>query len=334
MDRREQRDHLEHIGGFPPFAERIMSSASSPLRAAGIEILQINVGNRCNLRCRHCHVDAGPDRTEIMGRAVMEKCLEAAASAGISSIDVTGGAPEMNPHLGWFLESAAAPGRRLMVRSNLAILMEGDSREFIDIYARNRVEVIASLPDCGGARTDAVRGAGVFSAVIGALRLLNEKGYGSAGSGLVLSLVHNPAGAYLPARQAALESDYRKRLFEVHGISFNNLHCMTNLPVGRYLEYLVRSGNYEDYFRDLCGSYNPDALERVMCRNTLSVGWDGTLYDCDFNQALGLPVGPDAPSTIFGFDRGLLDRRGIVVRNHCYGCVAGQGSSCRGAVLS
>lgn len=330
MDSREQLEHLDRIKCLA-FAERILSAISSPLRAARIETLQMNVGSICNLRCRHCHVGAGPDRTESMGRPIMEKCLEAAAAAKIPVIDVTGGAPEINPHLPWLLENAVLPGRCLIVRSNLAILMDDRYRKFIDIYADNRVEVVASLPDCRGERTDAVRGAGVFSAVIGALRLLNEKGYGSPGSGLVLSLVHNPAGAYLPARQAALESEYRNRLAEEQGIIFNNLYCITNLPVGRYLEYLVRSGNYEDYFHDLCGSYNPAALERVMCRTTLSVGWDGTLYDCDFNQSLGLPVSPGAPATIYDFNHEKLQRREIAVRNHCYGCVAGQGSSCQGA---
>jgi radical SAM/Cys-rich protein len=318
-------------GSHPGFAERVLETLRRDLRADGIEVFQVNMGRRCNLRCRHCHVEAGPDRDEVMGRSVLEKCMDILAPPGIPVVDVTGGAPEMNPHLEWFIREAAQPGRRLMVRSNLAILLLEEYSAFIDVYADNQVEVVASLPDCRGSGTDSQRGGGVFREIIRAMRLLNERGYGAAGSGLVLNLVHNPAGAYLPGSQSDLESDYRAVLERDHGVIFNSLYTMTNAPIGRYLEYLISSGNYDGYIRDLCGAYNPAAVERVMCKTTISVGWDGALYDCDFNQMLGLGLDGGAPRSVFDFDRGLLESRRIVVGNHCYCCVAGAGSSCRGA---
>ncbi|OHD68047.1 MAG: radical SAM protein [Spirochaetes bacterium RBG_16_49_21] len=334
MDCREQLDILQNIGDCPAFAERIEDTIRSPLRAAAVDILQLNIGKRCNLLCKHCHVGAGPHRTEAMSRLVLEQCLAIAGDSGISTIDVTGGSPEMNPHLEWFLDEAAMLNRRLMVRSNCAILLEEGYERFIDIYAANRVEIVTSLPDWREQKTDAMRGRGIFAKILEAMKRLNRRGYGAAGSGLILDIVHNPAGAYLPGSQDSLEHEYRLRLAQDHSVSFNSLYCITNIPIGRYLEFLIRSGNYSDYIRDLCGAYNPAAVERVMCKTTLSVGWDGTLYDCDFNQMLDLPVDHGAPNSVFDFDLELLRNRPIVVNNHCYGCVAGAGSSCQGTITA
>ena len=334
MDTREQLRVLGSASGCEPFHERIAHSLHAPLAAETIDILQINVGRRCNLSCRHCHVEAGPSRTEMMSREILERCLGIAKLKEISTIDITGGSPEMNPHLEWFLCKAGKYGKRIIVRSNLTVLLETEYAGFIDTYTDNRVEVVTSLPDYHADRADRQRGAGVFGRVIRAMRLLNEKGYGREGSGLVLDIVHNPVGTYLPGSQRALEAEYKKRLREEHGIVFNSLFCITNVPVGRYLEYLLKSGNFEDYMADLCGAYNPAAAHNVMCRTTLSVGWDGTLYDCDFNQMLCLPVNHGAPDNIADFDADRLRTRTIVTGNHCYGCTAGAGSSCQGATAA
>jgi radical SAM/Cys-rich protein len=333
MDCRQQLAVLHDIGDHPHFAERILDTNRSPLRSENIETLQINTGRRCNLICRHCHVEAGPDRVEVMQRAVLEKCLEIVANSDISAMDITGGSPEMNPHLEWFLDEAAKLGRRLMVRSNSAILVEDAYNKFIEIYARNGVEIVTSLPDWRETKTDSMRGRGIFAKIIKAMKDLNLRGYGMVGSGLILNIVHNPVGAYIPGTQESLENEYRKRLAGEHGISFNSLFCITNIPIGRYLDFLIQSGNYYDYISKLCGAYNPSAVEHVMCKTTISVGWDGTLYDCDFNQMLALPVNHGAPQCIFDFDLAKLRNRDIVVNNHCYGCVAGAGSSCRGTIV-
>ena len=315
-----------------PFAERLKESGLAPLTARSVEILQINVGRRCNLACKHCHLEAGPNRTETMPRAVLERCLAIARNPAIAVIDITGGAPELNPDLAWFIERAAGLARRLIVRSNLVILLQEPYRSFVDVYCRNGVEVVGSLPDPHGARTDRQRGEGVFARDLAAIRRLNERGYAEEGSGLVLDLVHNPVGAYLPGSQQALEQEYKRRLWSEHGVRFNRLFCLTNNPSGRYLDYLVRSGNYADYMESLVNAYNPDAAGKVMCRTTLSVGWDGKLYDCDFNQALGLAVNHGAPDHLDGFDLQRLSTREIAVANHCYACTAGSGSSCQGEV--
>jgi len=303
-----------------------------PLFADRIEIFQVNLGNRCNLACRHCHVDAGPDRGEIMSRGLLERCLEILRASDIPTIDLTGGSPEMNPDFRWFLRECAALGRRLLVRSNFTILLEEAYADLPDLYAELGVELITSLPGFDAERTDRQRGRGVFDRVIRALRLLNGKGYGGPDGRLVLNIVHNPTGAYLPGSQCALEQQYRTALSEGHGVRFNRLFSITNMPIGRYLSYLLESENYEDYMEALVRAFNPAALENVMCRNTLSVGWDGTLYDCDFNQMLKLPVNHGAPENIRDFDYAALKRRQIVVGNHCYGCTAGAGSSCQGEV--
>jgi len=331
MDTREQLRILGRIGDIPSLSRRIREINMFPLYAKGIEILQINTGRCCNLSCRHCHVDAGPHRTEIMSRPVLEKCLEILSSFPISTIDITGGSPEMNPHLEWFIGEAVRLNRRLIVRSNLTLLLEEPYRHFMDVFAQNKVEIVTSLPDYLETKSDRQRGAGVFAMVIKALRELNSRGYGMKNSGLYIDIVHNPVGAYLPGSQAALEHEYHERLLTEQGVHFNQLFCLTNLPVGRYLDYLIESGNFEDYISALCHSFNPAAVKNVMCLTTLSVGWNGSLYDCDFNQMLDLAVNHGVPNNIMNFDMDKLKNRKIVINNHCYGCVAGSGSSCQGA---
>ncbi len=334
MDTREQLHVLGRIGDSPSFAGKIREINMSPLCAKGIEIFQINTGRRCNLSCRHCHVDAGPQRTEIMSRPVLEKCLEILSSFPISTIDITGGSPEMNPHLEWFIGDAARLNRRLIVRSNLTLLIEEPYRHFMDVFAQNKVEIVTSLPDYLETKSDRQRGTGVFAKVVEAMRELNLRGYGMKGSDLLIDIVHNPVGAYLPGSQAALEHEYHERLLTEQGVHFNQLFCLTNLPVGRYLDYLIESGNFEDYISDLCNSFNPAAVKNIMCRTMLSVGWDESLYDCDFNQMLDLTVNSGAPASIMDFDMDKLKNREIVINNHCYGCVAGCGSSCQGATTA
>jgi radical SAM/Cys-rich protein len=313
---------------FPSFEEK----AAGPLAAAGIEIFQINLGYRCNLECRHCHVEAGPHRQELMSRPVMAKCLEVLQRYPIPTIDITGGTPELHPDFPWFLAKCAALGRRLLVRTNGVVLLEEKYADFLDLYARQRVEVVVSFPHVDPKMTNRQRGEDVYSRLIEALLLLNKRGYGQNGSGLILNLVHNPSGAYLPGLQNSLENHYRQTLKEKHGIVFNQLFCITNMPIGRYLAYLQRTDNYEEYMAALVNAFNPATLDSVMCKSTLSVGWDGKLYDCDFNQMLGMTVNHGAPEHIAAFDLPTLANRRVVTGNHCYGCTAGAGSSCRGEI--
>jgi len=319
---------MRHVSNVTPFEEK----AQGPLSACGIDILQINVGYRCNLECRHCHVEAGPERQELMPRHVMEMCLDVLRSYPISTIDITGGAPEMHPALPWFVEACASLKRRLQVRTNGVILLEKEYAHFFDLYDRLGVEIAVSLPHLDMKITNRQRGEGVFSRLIEALKKLNNKGYGQKGSGRILNLVHNPGGAYLPALQSSLEDSYRQALLEKYGVVFNHLFCIANMPVGRYLDYLRRTDNYEEYMADLVTAFNPATLPRVMCKTTLSVAWDGRLYDCDFNQVLGFPVNHGAPDHLSVFDWPKLAGRRIVTGNHCYGCTAGAGSSCGGTL--
>jgi len=333
MDANEQLSLLGKFVYIPSFIEKI-SEIKDPLRAKTIDVLQINVGRRCNLTCRHCHVSAGPDRIEAMSKSVLKKCLEVLRSHPITAIDITGGSPEMNPHLGWFIDEAGHLDRRLIVRSNLTLLLEKEHRYLIDVFAKNRVEVITSLPDCQEDKTNRQRGNDVFRRVVNSIRALNKIGYGTGSrNDLRINIVHNPSGAYLPGSQTAIEYEYRRRLLADFGIHFNRLFCITNIPIGRYLDYLLETDNLEDYLSALYSSFNPYAVENVMCLSTLSVGWDGTLYDCDFNQMLDLTVSSEAPQNIADFDIDKLSNRRITVNNHCYGCTAGAGSSCRGAIV-
>ena len=250
-------------------------------------------------RIRHCHVEGSPGRDEEMSREDMEACLRAAAHPGVTTLDITGGSPEMHPHLEWFLREAAKKQKRLLVRSNVAILLEPPYRRFVDIYTETGVEIVASLPSLHKRSTDCMRGTGAFDRIIAAIRELNRRGYGKPGTGRILDLAHNPVGAFLPGSQQSLEHEYRTKLQRDHGIEFNRLYCLTNCPVGRYLEFLKGSGNLTQYMNLLRQSFNPGAVGDVMCRTTLSVGCNGRLFDCDFNQILDLSVSPGAPVHAF-----------------------------------
>jgi radical SAM/Cys-rich protein len=326
---------LEILGNTAiSFSEKLKQSRQYPIKTTSIDILQMNISRKCNLACKHCHVEAGPDREEMMSREIFSKCLDILKVSTISTLDITGGAPEMNPHLDWFINKASKPDIRLIVRTNLVILKEEKYQKFIDIYTNNRVEICASLPHFSKEQSDRQRGCGSFAGAIEIIKQLNEKGYGIEGSGLVLGLVHNPVGAYLPGNQEALEHEYKTRLYEAYGIQFNTLFCITNMPLGRYLEYLLRTDNFDDYMVELANAYNTTATENVMCKNTLSVSWDGTLYNCDFNQMLCLPAKIGQKDNIMDFSPGDFKDRDIVVHNHCFGCAAGSGSSCQGATGS
>ncbi len=329
----EQLKVLAAVGTCLPFDEKMRQSGLSPLHATGITVLQLNVGKLCNQTCRHCHVDAGPDRTERMSRETAEHCIAALAQTDIPTLDITGGAPELNANFRWLVEQARALDRHVMDRCNLSVLLLPSQADLAEFLAHHRVEVVASLPYYRAAQTDAQRGEGIFDKSIEALRLLNELGYGREGSGLLLNLVHNPVGAFLPPKQEAVEAQFRKELRTKYDVEFNHLYTITNMPVSRFLEFLVETGNYEGYMERLANAFNPAAAAGVMCRSTLSVGWDGTLYDCDFNQMLELRVDSDAPSHIRDFEPARLHHREITTRNHCYGCTAGAGSSCGGAVI-
>lgn len=316
------------------FIRRLIDCGVFPLRASGIEILQMNITRHCNLTCKHCHVQAGPNRKEAMGRETMMECIKVAGRPEITTIDITGGAPEMNPDLEWLIDELAGLKKRLIVRSNLVVMLEPAYRHYMDVFAANNVELVGSLPDYNAQKADRQRGAGTFELVIEAIRALNQRSFGVTGSGLALHLVHNPVGAYLPGPQPALEAEYRRVLRDKHDLEFNTLFCLVNSPIGRYRDYLKRSENLLDYMHSLQCAFNPQTLDSIMCRTTISVGCDGRLYDCDFNQMLNLPVNSGAPSHIETFDFARLAEREIVVRSHCFSCTAGAGSSCQGALAS
>jgi radical SAM/Cys-rich protein len=327
-----QRETLEAPARWPRFDDRMTAAGLAPLHATGITVFQVNVGKFCNQTCRHCHVDAGPDRTEQMSAETAEACLQALAATDIPTLDITGGAPELNPSFRHLVREARTMGRHVMDRCNLTILTLKPYEDLAGFLAEHRVEVVASLPYFRPAQADAQRGEGIFDKSIEALRKLNALGYGQPGSGLVLNLVHNPVGAFLPPAQKSIEAQFRRELGNRHGIMFDNLYTITNMPISRYLEFLLESGNYEGYMDKLADAFNPAAAQAVMCRSTISVSWDGTLHDCDFNQMLGLPLADRLPRHVRDFDARALAHRRIVTGNHCYGCTAGSGSSCGGAI--
>jgi radical SAM/Cys-rich protein len=329
----EQLKVLAGITSCPPFEAQLEHIGLLPLRATGITVFQLNVGKLCNQTCKHCHVDAGPDRTERMTRDTAEQCIRALAKTDIPTVDITGGAPELNPNFRWLVEQSRALGRHVMDRCNLSVLLLPSQADLAEFLATQRVEIVASLPYFRASQTDAQRGEGVFEKSIQALRLLNGLGYGQPGSRLSLNLVYNPVGAFLPPKQEAIEAQFRAELRTRHGVEFNHLYTITNMPISRFLEFLQESGNYTHYMERLANAFNPTAAAGVMCRYTISVSWDGTLYDCDFNQMLDLPVDHGAPAHIRDFDSAPLNQRQITTRNHCYGCTAGTGSSCGGSVI-
>ena len=320
-------------GELPTFAKKLKETNQFPLRPKKLEILQINLGYMCNQVCAHCHVDAGPDRKEIMTKETMEQCLEVIRKTGAHTLDLTGGAPEMNPNFRWFVEEASKAGiNDFIVRSNLTIIRANKKyHDLPEFFKKHNVHVVSSMPHWTRGKTDKQRGDGVFDKSIEALKMLNAVGYGIEGTGLQLDLVYNPSGAFLPGDQVALENDFKKALDEDFEISFNSLFAITNLPISRFLDYLIASENYEDYMYSLVEAYNPMAVENVMCTNTLSVSWDGYLYDCDFNQMLNLKVASKSQH-ISEYNEALLQNRNIIINQHCYGCTAGAGSSCQGTV--
>ena len=317
----------------PRFKDKVATLGMFPLKPADIEIFQINVGKMCNQVCKHCHVDAGPDRKEIMTRETMELCLEILKTSAFKTVDLTGGAPEMNPDFRWFVEEIKALGKHIIVRCNLTIILANKRfHDLPDFFKKHQIEIFSSLPSFTQDRTDRQRGDGVFDDSIKALQLLNSVGYGMDGTGLILNLVYNPAGAFLPPDQVALEREYKAELEKRYGISFNNLFAITNMPISRYLDYLLNTGNYDKYMDKLIEAFNPAAVKNVMCRNTISVSWDGYLYDCDFNQMLDLKVSCQDSQHLSTFHAASISTRNIVLKQHCYGCTAGAGSSCGGAV--
>lgn len=327
-------DLLESPDFGVSFVQKLEETELYPLKPIQIETMQINMGKMCNQVCKHCHVDAGPDRKEIMTRDIMEQCLSVIEKNNIKSVDLTGGAPEMNPEFRWFVTNIRKISSEIsiIVRCNLTIILANPKyNDLPEFFKTNQVEVVSSLPYFSAAKTDAQRGDGVFEKSIQALIMLNKIGYGLENSGLVLNLVYNPSGAFLPAAQAGLEAEFKKKLESNFGVIFNSLFTITNIPISRFLDYLIRSDNYEGYMEKLIDSYNPAAAANVMCRTTISVGWDGYLYDCDFNQMLVLKVETPKSQHISDWDQELLKDRSIVVNQHCFGCTAGSGSSCGGA---
>ena len=320
---------------FKTFQQHLKKHKMWPLKPSSLEILQVNIGYMCNQTCKHCHVDAGPDRKEIMSKENMQHCLAVMKSNQIKTLDLTGGAPEMNPHFKWFVVEAFKLGvEEIIVRSNLTIFLANPKyHDLPDFFAKHKVRVVSSLPYYKRVKTDRQRGEGVFKKSITALQMLNEVGYGKNGSGLILDLVYNPSGAFLPGNQAELEHDFKKALWEDFNINFNSLFTITNLPISRFLEYLVASNNYEDYMESLILSFNPLAVGGLMCRNTISIDWQGNVYDCDFNQMLEMKVEEKTVQHISDFNLENIENRNILVNQHCFGCTAGAGSSCQGVVV-
>ena len=314
---------------FESFAKKV----GQELKPTLPEIFQINIGKLCNQTCAHCHVDAGPDKkVENMDKATLEKCLEILSKHDIPTVDITGGAPEMNPHFRWFVEECNKLGKKVINRCNLTIIMANPKYNDLPIFfAQNNVHVISSLPYFSKTRTDNQRGDGVFEDSIAALKKLNDVGYGVDGTGLQLDLVYNPSGAFLPGHQSSLEHEFKLQLSRRYGITFNHLFAITNLPISRFLDYLLESGNYAEYMTSLVEAFNPATIDGLMCRFTLSVSWDGYIYDCDFNQMLDLKV-DSSSKHINEFDLDQLMKRKIILNQHCYGCTAGAGSSCGGEI--
>jgi radical SAM/Cys-rich protein len=315
------------------FAQTIAERSLS-LRRARAEILQVNVGKLCNLTCVHCHVNAGPKRKEIMTRETIDRILDWLAKTNIPTVDLTGGAPEMIPDFRYFIEEVKSlqPTRHVIDRANLTILLERSYEDLAPFLARNKVEIIASMPCYSPENVNAQRGEGVFEGSIAALQLLNSLGYGTDVH-LPLHLVYNPVGAFLPPSQAEVETDYKRELQKHFGIVFNNLYTLTNLPIGRFASYLRRNNKLDEYMELLVQAFNAATINGLMCRNTLSVGWRGEVYDCDFNQQLGMQWNNGARLFLWDVDPANTENRPIMTGNHCFGCTAGAGSSCGGAIV-
>jgi radical SAM/Cys-rich protein len=318
-----------------PFAQRLHLNGNGLDRRA-VEVLQVNLGRYCNLACIHCHVESGPTRKELMSRENVEAVLGFFARSGIPTMDITGGAPELHPDFDYLVESARELGRHVMDRCNLTVIFEPGKDYLPEFFKQHAVELVCSLPCYSQENVDKQRGKGTFDASIRALQRLNEIGYGQTGSDLVLNLVYNPVGPHLPPPQGKLEEDYKKILREQFGVAFNHLYCLTNMPITRYATHLKLRGEYDRYLELLEANFNAATVDQVMCRNLISVGWHGEIYDCDFNQMLDLPM-TDAAGKRLDISSLSLDQvanRPIIVGDHCYACTAGAGSSCGGALIS
>jgi radical SAM/Cys-rich protein len=327
--RREMLDRL----GVASFAATCAEAGVTPLRRAPASILQLNIGLYCNQACRHCHVESSPKRTEMMSHEVARRCIELLdSSSTVETLDLTGGAPELCPEFAYLVKEATARGVQVIDRCNLTVLVEPGQEGLAGFLAENKVRVVASLPCYSKENVDSQRGGGVFARSIRGLQMLNEVGYGVPGSGLTLDLVYNPGGVFLAPPSSSLECAYKDELKEAYGITFNSLLCLNNMPIKRWSDELVRMGKLDEYMELLVGAFNPAAAEGLMCRATVSIGWSGEIYDCDFNQQLGLAVSGPARTV---FDLGSLDELNdnrIVVASHCWGCTAGNGSGCQGGL--
>lgn len=311
----------------------IESGHPAGLRASALDIFQINLGKLCNMTCRHCHVDSGPDRVvENMDRQTVDACIAAIERSGAHTVDLTGGAPELNPHFRDLVDACVQMGKHVIDRCNLTILLVPKMRDLPEWLAERGVEVVCSLPHYRARNTDRQRGDGTYEKSIRALRRLNEAGYGQGDPRRVLTLMSNPAGAFLAGDQSKLEAEWKAALERSHGVRFDRLFCLNNMPISRFLEWLLESGNLEAYMQRLLDAFNPSAIAGLMCRNTLSVAWDGRLYDCDFNQQLEMALTDDGrPLHVRDFDLARWKARRILTDRHCFGCTAGAGSSCGGA---
>jgi radical SAM/Cys-rich protein len=314
------------------FQEMLRGAGWPALTPATLEIFQINLGKLCNMTCRHCHVDAGPDRSDaMMTRETVDACLRALDQTAAHTVDITGGAPELHPEFRYLVDEAHKRGKHVIDRCNLSVLLLARNVGLAEWLGDRGVEIVASLPHYRQRNTDAQRGDGAFEKSIVALRLLNTAGYGQSDPHRTLSLMTNPAGAFLAAPQASIENEWKTALKRDFGITFDRLLALNNMPISRFLEWLIESGNLDSYMSRLTDSFNPTAIPGVMCRNTISISWDGRLFDCDFNQMLDLDAIPATSMTIETFDFAAWQQRDIVTRAHCFGCTAGAGSSCGGA---
>lgn len=328
----EKSSAMKHIpSAGPSFSEKLRRHGLGPLRRASLSELQVNVGKLCNQACNHCHVDAGPKRTEIMTAETMVRIVTWLENAGIEHIDITGGAPELNPGFRRFVDDILETGARVTSRCNLTVLLEAGQADLAQWYADRRVRLVCSLPCYSRANVDAQRGKGVFSKSIDALKRLNALGYGSNPE-LELDLVYNPGGANLPPSQESLQNEYQQRLWEDFGIRFNSLFTLANLPINRFAHFLESQGKSEEYQHLLTDNFNPATVKGLMCRHLISVDWEGRVYDCDFNQMLELPMGSSGTRYLWDIDPDGLEDQPIRVDRHCFGCTAGAGSSCGGSL--
>ena len=318
-----------------PFAERL-NPYNRGLQRRIVDALQVNLGRYCNLACIHCHVESGPTRKEMMSREKVDAVLRVLARSEIPTLDITGGAPELHPDFDYLVTSAREFGRHVMDRCNLTVIFEPGKDYLPEFFKRHKVELVCSLPCYSEENVDKQRGKGTFDLSIRALQRFNEIGYGQTGGDLILNLVYNPVGPHLPPPQAQLEQDYKRILREQFGIVFNHLFCLTNMPITRYATHLKLRGEYDRYVELLEANFNAATIDQVMCRSLISVGWDGKIYDCDFNQMLDLPICDDRgdPLEISSLSLDKIRNRSITVGNHCYACTAGSGSSCGGALVS